>query len=107
MIKWGKAAAVAAAAVLVASCSSSLADRDPDGAKACQTLVDSLKAKDATTRAGAILVAGQQASKAKTEAIRASADELLPGQWMAKPDKLTKACEAEGYDVPAVTPADG
>lgn len=97
---------LAAASIALTACGGSLKDRDPEGAASCQALVDGRKASDTTSRMGSLFLAGEHAAKAKTKTIRASSDQVL-GQWMADSDKLAKACEAEGYEVPAVTPADG
>lgn len=78
---------------------SSLADRDPEGAKACSALATGLKSKNAKVSVGELLVAGDHASLAETEAIEAAQEPLL-GQYLADPEKLRQACVDEGVEMP-------
>lgn len=83
-----------------------LADRDPAGAEACESLAFSLKRSNTTVVMGSLLEAGSKASLADTPAIEQSATQLTGDHWIANAKKLRDACVAEGVRMPPLKSSD-
>jgi hypothetical protein len=79
-----------------------LAERDPLGAQACESLAEAFENKDDTDAAIAgSMNSGEAALKATTQSIKDATIDL-GGDTAADPDAMVKACRAEGVDMPDV-----
>lgn len=89
------------AVVLLAACGSpSLAKSDPNGAKACDDVVQWRQSSDGMERFGLAIEAGQYGHSAESADIKAAVTHY--GQAVNAPDldKLAAACEAHDVTIP-------
>lgn len=103
MKRIGAGVALAGALLLTGCGASGLEPDDPQGYKACQYYEKSSKHQGEIEQGlGNLLLAGEAASKAKTESIRNTADaigaENGPKSYMADGDELRSACAEAGYE---------
>jgi hypothetical protein len=87
--------------LLLAGCGGEdLRNDDPNGWKACQTLITLRQSSDGVARLNGILEAGRLAIVAESADIKASASKLVGASSMVDGNKLAKACEAHGVKIP-------
>lgn len=101
-------------AVTLSGCSgSNLEDDDPSGYEACQQFSAARASADGALRMESLMLAGQFAAEATTEAIRGAAtpmfdDELQAaladagvgsGFWLVDAEVMLEACEEAGVDI--------
>lgn len=107
-MKWMTRAGIALAAgsvMAVSGCGgSSLADDDPRGQEACDAVIEAIRFEGDTEQyTGQLLIAGQAAEKAKTEAIKSTVGEPIEGLEdfpIVDAEALYAACEEEGVEMP-------
>lgn len=92
------------AGLMMTACGGETLENDPRGQEACEYLVQSVEYEgDPEVAMGSLISAGQAASKARTESIRAAVNDPIEGLEefpIADADALQEACEDLGVEVP-------